>query len=515
MPQKLSPSISPGDNSSKQLWTIHGNSYDLSDFVTVHPGGVESILLGKGRDCTALFESYHPFTENHRHVLSRYKPIIPPHILKAMSIEGSNSKLKREKKTFAPLLDPFYETLKERVYNVLKQEHHIDPIKDRCATIPRAIYYFIIFVGLICSGYMHVKRSLLGSFLFALFGWLLGALGHDGGHYTVSRNPRINDLAVWGMSFLCNPIMWQVQHTYAHHTHTNDFDHDPDLHHFQMLLRVHRRFKADGDFFDKQRKISYVLFAYLFVVFGECLKIPIGFIMDGTIYGVVEWIDCHRIGRYVASVAHLVFYIGIIMLGPFMFSDTSAAIATGGGGLLWTLKGFAGIFIHIGSAGLMFALFSQINHLNEGSMMSGKNSSTPSTNENDESSSVISSSSKREQHDNRSIIKTNIGHTNNDGSKEKLSTPLAPAKDSWAAEQVETSNNFASGSIFWHFLSNGLNHQIEHHLFPGLNHCHLSLIAPIVQKTCEEFGVQYECYNTWGEIMNATLLWLDTLSGDV
>merc|ERR1712238_419963 len=46
------------------LWWIHGNGYDLKDFVHNHPGGIEAILLGKGRDCTALVESYHPFSED-------------------------------------------------------------------------------------------------------------------------------------------------------------------------------------------------------------------------------------------------------------------------------------------------------------------------------------------------------------------------------------------------------------------------------------------------------------------
>ena len=49
------------------LWTIHGEDYDLNDFIHRHPGGKEAILLGRGRDCTALFESYHPFTTRHRY----------------------------------------------------------------------------------------------------------------------------------------------------------------------------------------------------------------------------------------------------------------------------------------------------------------------------------------------------------------------------------------------------------------------------------------------------------------
>ena len=63
-------------------------------------------------------------------------------------------------------------------------------------------------------------------------------------------------------------------------------------------------------------------------------------------------------------------------------------------------------------------------------------------------------------------------------------------------------------------LSNGLNLQIEHHLFPGLNHCHLHHIAPVVRETCEEFGVDYKCYDTWSDLMTATLRWYEKLSVD-
>lgn len=50
-------------------WTVHGIDYDLTDFVKLHPGGKEALELGRGRDCTALFESYHPFTKRHRYVV--------------------------------------------------------------------------------------------------------------------------------------------------------------------------------------------------------------------------------------------------------------------------------------------------------------------------------------------------------------------------------------------------------------------------------------------------------------
>eukprot|EP01084_Bolivina_argentea_P306852 530312_1 len=40
-------------------WYYNGKAYDFGNFVSSHPGGESAISLGKGRDCTALFESYH------------------------------------------------------------------------------------------------------------------------------------------------------------------------------------------------------------------------------------------------------------------------------------------------------------------------------------------------------------------------------------------------------------------------------------------------------------------------
>ena len=35
--------------------------YDVSQFIARHPGGVDQLMLGAGRDVTQLFESYHSF----------------------------------------------------------------------------------------------------------------------------------------------------------------------------------------------------------------------------------------------------------------------------------------------------------------------------------------------------------------------------------------------------------------------------------------------------------------------
>lgn len=303
-----------------------------------------------------------------------------------------------------------------------------------------------------CLFLFWFQGSILGSFALAVFGWMMGALGHDAGHFAASRKSWINDIGVLGISLLCNPIMWQHQHTYAHHSHTNSFDHDPDMHHFTTLLRVHKRFQQKG-IYKFQRSWLFVAFAYTFVCFGTCVWIPVGFIMEGSLYGMVEWTDRRRPLRALGMWLHLVLYTFFIMIWPFLVHTSY-------------LAAWSAMTVHLSTTGLIFAIFSQINHLNEASLKTNPHADNPTL------------------------------------------------KHSWAVAQVESSNNFCPQSFLWHFLSNGLNLQIEHHLFPALNHCHLPRIQPVVQTTCAEFGVAYKSYDSWKSLMNATLKWLKQLSDE-
>jgi len=451
----------------KNLWWIHGNGYDLKDFVKIHPGGIEAILLGKGRDCTALVESYHAFSgDKVWKVLEKFKcpkdrlededDVETDEFATAQGISLAGTKHSSER-----VPDFFYEVLKKRVTKVLHSKG-IDPLEDRGASQIRSAYYLVVLVSWLYTGYLHFSANLWGSFAFAITGWLMGALGHDAGHFAASRWAIINEYGVWAMSFICNPIMWQQQHTYGHHSFTNEFDRDPDLHHFDALLRVHKRFRYESRFRFQSNSL-FVLFSYLFVVFGTCFWIPWGVLKEGTLYGIVDWHDKDRPTKFYGMLFHLICYVGIVVLVP-MYTHLSL-----GNALLAT-------YIHVATLGITFALFSQINHLNEPSLESDMDS--------------------RLQRQEEMLRQ---------GRDPRLAT-------SWGAAQVETANNFASDSIFWHILSNGLNHQIEHHLFPGLNHCHLHHIAPVVKYTCEEFGVQYKSYDTWKGLMDATLEWFDKLS---
>lgn len=379
--------------------------------------------------------------------------------------------------------DLFYDVVKDRVAAALKRKG-IDPVENRGASLGRSIHYSVVIAAWLLSGVSHVKvrassvlfrsilvtfprpnqivdsrlqGSLLGSFLLAICGWLMGALGHDAGHFAASRTAWVNDVGVWAMSLICNPIVWQHQHTYAHHSYTNEFDKDPDLHHFDQLLRVHKKIRHRTIHTYQTNRI-WVAVAYAFVCFGTCFWIPWSVLTSGTLHSIVDWQDSNRPSRAIGLKLHWYSYIFFVVFLPFFIHES-----------VWTA--LLSVYIHMGTIGVVFAIFSQINHLNEVSV----------------ASDMESRSSASRQRD-----------------------PVI--KDSWAAAQVETSNNFASGSLLWHVLSNGLNLQIEHHLFPGLNHGHLHHIAPVVRDTCKEFGVVYKSYNTWSDLMSATLDWYEKLS---
>lgn len=77
-----------------------------------------------------------------------------------------------------------------------------------------------------------------------------------------------------------------------------------------------------------------------------------------------------------------------------------------------------------------------------------------------------------------------------------LSTPLPPAPaakidEDWAASQLRTTQDYSHGDKLATFLTGGLNYQVAHHLFPTISQNYLPQIAPIIQETCKEFGVDY------------------------
>lgn len=72
--------------------------------------------------------------------------------------------------------------------------------------------------------------------------------------------------------------------------------------------------------------------------------------------------------------------------------------------------------------------------------------------------------------------------------------PNSALNHDWASHQVLTTVDFAPNNKIINWCFGGLNFQVEHHLFHKISHIHYKKIQPIIAKTCEEFGLQYNLF---------------------
>jgi len=73
--------------------------------------------------------------------------------------------------------------------------------------------------------------------------------------------------------------------------------------------------------------------------------------------------------------------------------------------------------------------------------------------------------------------------------------------NNWAVHQLYTTCNFAPKNCVITWLIGGLNHQVEHHLFPNISHVHYANIADIVKEKAQKFGMPYHVNRSfWGAV---------------
>ncbi|AWG20262.1 acyl-CoA desaturase [Flavobacterium faecale] len=73
---------------------------------------------------------------------------------------------------------------------------------------------------------------------------------------------------------------------------------------------------------------------------------------------------------------------------------------------------------------------------------------------------------------------------------------LNEMENTWAIHQLYTTTNFAPKSWLLNYYTGGLNHQIEHHLYPHISHIHYGKIAQFVKQTASECNLPYFEYKT-------------------
>lgn len=183
------------ENAGPAHWEIAGVSYDLRDFLAVHPGGEDVLLLARDRfgDATTPFLAHHTDVPRALAALQRYRisPSTTPHDARVSA--------------------PFHAELRRRLHRALGR--HQGP-SHACI-----LYFcFTIFGWAVCWWQMYGTGSLRWAAAAGVFSAWLGAFGHNFVHQTPRwyRAARVSfDLI--GLS----GTVWRREHVLQHHMYTN------------------------------------------------------------------------------------------------------------------------------------------------------------------------------------------------------------------------------------------------------------------------------------------------------
>jgi linoleoyl-CoA desaturase len=104
-----------------------------------------------------------------------------------------------------------------------------------------------------------------------------------------------------------------------------------------------------------------------------------------------------------------------------------------------------------------------------------------------------------------------LAHSNEETRAFSADEPEDIARREWSVHQVETTANFARRSRLLTWYVGGLNHQIEHHLFPRISHVHLPVIAGVVEQVCREHGVRYSAHASLWKAVASHHSWLRSM----
>lgn len=210
------------------MWNMYGKSYDLTKFITHHPGGSDILLKTKGGDdITALFETYHAFSDK-----EQIKKRLDKYEIKGIS---SNDNVIPKQYDF---------TNYDKLLNLVKKEfpdrkstkiNMFRILVNMTTSLSYSLFFYIAMLSKY-SIYMRCMSSLFAGILWSSLGF---NVMHDASHYGVSIHPYVNSTLskLWHGFGLWNSKMWFYHHVYHHHSFTGEDKKDPDLYNMCPLLR--------------------------------------------------------------------------------------------------------------------------------------------------------------------------------------------------------------------------------------------------------------------------------------
>ena len=382
------------------MWNLYGKKYDLSAFAHIHPGGTEIIEKTKDLpDCTALFESYHAFSNINKlkQTLAKYE------------MPGTAEPYSGDFSTYRDLVQRIMTTT---------------DLKDRESIKAPPQWY--IWSGLLGIAYFYfLWQAFSAEYLFSKTVFVLLCSSaeasilfnvlHDASHYAISTNPLINNAIskITNSWIGWNHALWLYHHVYYHHTYTGtQMDPDQELYAASSVSSM---------------LITHGLFP------GQTLGQGLWYI-------------------YTALTNRLEYF----KKTPILLPNNSTHY-----------YGWPEILIMISKCCVLYklGLISSIFYITTGNVLYFIN--------------VIGDHDLYETHENKY-----------DGKN-------------WAFRQIRNSGNFANDNILWTLWFGGINHQIEHHLFPNMSNFHYCTVAPIVKAFCVERRIPYVHVDTIKDVFKS------------
>ncbi len=252
---------------------------------------------------------------------------------------------------------------------------------------------------------------------------------HDANHGSYSRNSLVNKLLSYTMYMLGgSPLNWQIQHNVLHHTFTNISGKDEDIDAPIWLLR----FSPHDRHYKIQRfQHIYAWFFYSFITVLWTITKDFNQLKRYASMGLLKTRNtsfAKEIGKLI--LAKLVYYTLMVVL-PLVFVQAP-----------WWLILSGYLTMHL-VCGVIISVVFQCAHV---------------------------------------VPETEFPLPDEKGNME----------NEWAIHQLRTTANFAGNNRILSWFVGGLNHQIEHHLFPGICHIHYRAISSIVRETATEFNIVYQ-----------------------
>lgn len=248
-------------NRKEDCWLIIENKvYDVTDFISAHPGGELLIINVAGRDVTDPFLANHPFD-----VPKKYLPMMQ------VGVVSDPVEPPEEVKRYRSLFKKF------------KDEGWYD---TNYFYFARKILVYFTLLGL--SIYNTVQGNwLIGSVFMGCFYQQVAFLGHDLGHNAVTHNRTLD----WCLGTVFGPLLsgvsigwWKATHN-VHHLVTNSVEYDPDIQHLPVFAVVPEYFQDIYSYYhDRVFDFKNDKIAQFFVKYQHICYVPIMLLARFNLY---------------------------------------------------------------------------------------------------------------------------------------------------------------------------------------------------------------------------------------